>query len=175
MTKEELLALAEEQRNEILVWLQEAQAEQQAKLDTQKTEGESPKKDQPEVKEESIETPAKVTAQDEQTIENGGEQEEETKVEVKTDEKPTTEERNAQEDIKKFGGDIEKLMAAQAETLKLLEEYAKSNSDMKAELDEIKKRNPMGNYISKPSDDEISKADKERDSFVERYKNAYKN
>ena len=178
MTKEELLALAEEQRNEILSWLQEAQAEQQAKLNTQGAEDESQKTDQSKDLEESVKTEVETKTQDEQTNKNGGEQEVETKTDEKTDENTNKNDKNqydATQDIKNFGNDLKSLMEAQSKTLEKLEEYAKSNSELKAELDEIKKRNPMGNYISKPSDDDISKADKERDSFVEKYKNAYKN
>lgn len=177
MTKEEIMALDEEKRKELLSWLQETKVEQtKEELNTQGDEADSRKKDEAENIEESKETESdKVSENDEQTEENGGEQETNLETEGENDEETKKEVYNAQEDIKKFGNDLKTLMEAQAETLKRYEELAKVNSELKTELEELKKTNPMGNYQFKPSDDEISKQDKDRDSFVDKYRNAYKN
>lgn len=177
MTKEEFLALDEKQKQEILDWAQETKkVEPQEETKTLKADSDSQKNGEDETKEESEETKVETKSKEEQADKNDGEQEDEDKTEKKTDEKKETKpEYNATADIKKFGGDLEKLMAAQAKTLETLEKLAETNANLKKELDEVKKRSPMGNYQPKPSDDVIAKEDKERDSFVEKYKNAYKN
>jgi len=177
MTKEELMALDEEKRKEILSWLQETKVEQSDEnLDTQSNDVDSQNEGETEGDEKSKQANASNEGgNDEQTEENGGEQETDNENNGGNDEKTNQEVYNAQEDIKKFGNDLKTLMDAQAETLKKYEELAKVNSELKAELEELKKTNLMGNYQFKPSDDDISKADKERDSFVDKYRNAYKN
>ena len=176
MTKEELMALDEEKRKELLSWLQETKVEQsQDELNTQGDDVDNQNNGETDSNEKSKEANGENGGNDEQTDQNGGEQENQNDTDSENDEKIKQEEYNAQEDIKKFGNDLKTLMDAQAETLKKYEELSKVNSDLKAELEEIKKTNPMGNYNFKPSDDDISKADKERDSFVDKYRNAYKN
>lgn len=176
MTKEELMALDEEKRKEILSWLQETKVEQsQDELNTQGDDVDNQNNGETDSNEKSKETSGENGGNDEQTDQNGGKQENQNETVSGNDDKKKQEEYNAQEDIKKFGNDLKTLMDAQAETLKKYEELAKVNSDLKAELEELKKTNPMGNYNFKPSDDDISKADKERDSFVDKYRNAYKN
>lgn len=176
MTKEELMALDEEKRKEILSWLQETKVEQsQDELNTQGDDVANQNNGETDSNEKSKETSGENGGNDEQTDQNGGKQENQNETVSGNDDKKKQEEYNAQEDIKKFGNDLKTLMDAQAETLKKYEELAKVNSDLKAELEELKKTNPMGNYNFKPSDDDISKADKERDSFVDKYRNAYKN
>ena len=176
MTKEELMALDEEKRKEILSWLQETKVEQsEDELNTQGDDVDNQNNGETDSNEKSKETSGENGGNDEQTDQNGGKQENQNETVSGNDDKKKQEEYNAQEDIKKFGNDLKTLMDAQAETLKKYEELAKVNSDLKAELEELKKTNPMGNYNFKPSDDDISKADKERDSFVDKYRNAYKN
>lgn len=174
MTKEEILALKEEEKKELLSWLQEAQAEDQPKLDTQGKDVASQKEDETKNQEKSEETKVETKQNDEQTEKKEGEQEVKVETKEETDEK-IAKQKEAENEIKQFGNDLKNLKEAQEKLLAELEKTAQNNKELKAELDEIKKRSPMGNYISKPSDDNISKVDKDRDSFVERYKNAYKN
>lgn len=176
MTKEEFLALDEQQKQEILSWAQETKkVEQTDESKTLNTESDNQKNGEDKDKEKSEETKVEAKSNDEQTEENGGEQKDKEKTVDKTDEKTAKPEYNAQEDFKKFGGHLEQLMEAQAKTLAELEKLAKNNEALQKELEEVKKRSPMGNYQPKPSDDIVAKEDKARDSFVERYKNAYKN
>ena len=172
MTKEEFLALNEEQKNEILGWVQETKVEVKSKLDTQGTDTASQKKD--EVKgQEKLDDTKKETKLNEEPADKEGKQDDLVKKQEESNDKK--DENDAQKDIKTFGNDLKTLMEAQAKTLEKLEEYAKSNVELKAELEEIKKRSPMGNFHPKPSDNAILKEDQERDSFVDKVRNAYKN
>ena len=167
MKKEDFEKLSQEEKENISLWLKET-----GKVETKPEE-------KPEVKDVKDDPKKELDVKDEGKSEKKVEgDDDETKViEEKDDEKPENkkEEPKDNKTDEKFEAFMQQQAEAQANLIKQLEKLAEHNQDLAKEVKELKEKSPMANFQPKPSDNTISKEDEQRDDFINKYKNAYKN